>query len=291
MKAKFIILTPVYNDWKNLNKLMTKINKLFLYKIKQKFDLIIVDDCSLEKINFKRSQFKTIKNFKVLRNYNNLGSQRAIAIGIKYIKKNYEKDSRVVIIDSDGQDNPFGILELIHKFEQSNSSVVAKRGQRKEALWFKIFYEIYCVLIYLLTLKKIRHGNFSLIKFSDLEKILKDSNLWSAFPPTLTLNLTKISSITLDRDRRYSGNSKMNFFGLFYHALRVFSVLRFRMLIFSLVYILFFYLFFQNSFMIVIVLFLIFLNMSNFILSLFNTENFIKNFKKIRIDNFSTFQY
>ena len=197
----------------------------------------------------------------------------------------------MVIIDSDGQDNPFGILELIHKFEQSNSSVVAKRGQRKEALWFKIFYEIYCVLIYLLTLKKIRHGNFSLIKFSDLEKILKDSNLWSAFPPTLTLNLTKISSITLDRDRRYSGNSKMNFFGLFYHALRVFSVLRFRMLIFSLVYILFFYLFFQNSFMIVIVLFLIFLNMSNFILSLFNTENFIKNFKKIRIDNFSTFQY
>ena len=50
MKAKFIILTPVYNDWKNLRKLMTKINKLFLYKIKQKFDLIIVDDCSLDKI-------------------------------------------------------------------------------------------------------------------------------------------------------------------------------------------------------------------------------------------------
>ena len=91
MKAKFIILTPVYNDWKNLHKLMAKINKLFLYKIKQKFDLIIVDDCSLEKINFKISQFKTIKNFKILRNYNNLGSQRAIAIGIKYIKKNTKK--------------------------------------------------------------------------------------------------------------------------------------------------------------------------------------------------------
>jgi len=291
MKAKFIILTPVYNDWKNLRKLMTKINKLFLYKIKQKFDLIIVDDCSLDKINFKKSQFKTIKNFKVLRNYNNLGSQRAIAIGIKYIKKNYGKDNKVIIIDSDGQDNPLGILKLIRKFEKSNSSVVAKRGQRKEALWFKIFYEIYCVLTYLLTLKKIRHGNFSLIKFSDLEKILKDGNLWSAFPPTLTLNLSKISSITLDRDRRYSGNSKMNFFGLFYHALRVFSVLRFRMLIFSLIYILFFYLFFQYSLMMVIVPFLIFLNISNFILSLFNAKNFTRNFKKIRVNNFSTFQY
>ena len=44
MKAKLIILTPVYNDWKNLDKLLSKINKLFLNKIKQKFDLIIVDD-------------------------------------------------------------------------------------------------------------------------------------------------------------------------------------------------------------------------------------------------------
>ena len=36
MKAKLIILTPVFNDWKNLDKLLTKINKLFHYKIKQK---------------------------------------------------------------------------------------------------------------------------------------------------------------------------------------------------------------------------------------------------------------
>ena len=291
MKAKFIILTPVYNYWKNLHKLMSKINKLFLYKIKQKFDLIIVDDCSLEKINFKRSQFKSIKNFKILRNYNNLGSQRAIAIGIKYIKTKYKKDSRVVVIDSDGQDNPLGILKLIHKFEKSNSSVVAKRGQRKEALWFKMFYETYCFLIYFLTLKKIRYGNFSLIKFSDLEKILEDGNLWSAFPPTLSINLSKISTITIDRDKRYSGNSKMNFFGLFYHALRVFSVLRFRVLIFSLIYISIFYLFFQNSYAMICILFLILLNISNFILSLFNTKNFTKNFKKIRVNNFSTFQY
>ena len=54
MKAKIIILTPVYKDWKNLNKLLSKINRLFLYKIKQKFDLIIIDDYSLEKYEIKK---------------------------------------------------------------------------------------------------------------------------------------------------------------------------------------------------------------------------------------------
>ena len=29
MKAKILILTPVYNDWENLNKLLVKINKMF----------------------------------------------------------------------------------------------------------------------------------------------------------------------------------------------------------------------------------------------------------------------
>ena len=87
MKAKFIILTPVYNDWKNLNNLLSKINKLFINKVKQKFDLIIVDDSSEEKIIFRKQSFQSIKNLRILKNYDNLGSQRSIAIGSRYIKK------------------------------------------------------------------------------------------------------------------------------------------------------------------------------------------------------------
>ena len=45
MKSNIIILTPVYNDWKNLEKLLKKINKIFLKKLKSKFKLIVVNDC------------------------------------------------------------------------------------------------------------------------------------------------------------------------------------------------------------------------------------------------------
>ena len=238
MKPKFIILTPVYNDWVNLNKLLIKINNIFLTKIKQKIDLIVIDDFSSQKSLLKKSKFKSIKNLKILRNSKNLGSQRSIAIGLKYIKKFYSNNYQIIIIDSDGQDNPTGILKLINKHKDTNNSIVAKRGQRKEDLWFKIFYEIYCILTFLMSFKKIRFGNFSLLKFNDLKKILNDGNLWNAFPPSLALNLNEMSSITIDREKRYSGNSKINFFGLVYHALRVFSVLRLEILKFSIIQVL-----------------------------------------------------
>ena len=127
MKPKFIILTPVYNDWVNLNKLLIKINNIFLTKIKQKIDLIVIDDFSSQKSLLKKSKFKSIKNLKILRNSKNLGSQRSIAIGLKYIKKFYSNNYQIIIIDSDGQDNPTGILKLINKHKDTNNSIVAKK--------------------------------------------------------------------------------------------------------------------------------------------------------------------
>ena len=286
MKAKFIILTPVYNDWKNLNNLLSKINKLFINKVKQKFDLIIVDDSSEEKIIFRKQSFQSIKNLRILKNYDNLGSQRSIAIGLRYIKKMYRNNYQLIVIDSDGQDNPDGILKLIKKFNKTNSCVVAKRGQRRESLWFKTCYEIYCLLIFILSFKKIRFGNFSILRFEDVNNILQNNNLWGAFPPTLSLNLKKISFITIDREKRYSGNSKMNFFGLFYHAMRVFSVLRFKVLFVSFFYFIILFLIIPQKYFAVCLIFLFLLslmNASNFILSFSNKINFYKSFKKVKV--------
>ena len=58
MKTKIVILTPVYNDWKNLGKLLRKINEIFKRKVNFKFDLIIVNDCSKEKFNPKKYKNK-----------------------------------------------------------------------------------------------------------------------------------------------------------------------------------------------------------------------------------------
>jgi polyisoprenyl-phosphate glycosyltransferase len=286
MKSKILILTPVYKDWNNLYKLLTKINKIFSDILVKKFDLIVIDDFSNERIDLKKLKFSNIKKIKIIKLSKNVGSQRAIAIGLKFIQNFYQKNYNVITIDSDGQDNPSGIKKLIKKGEKNNFSIVARRGQRKEPLWFKIFYEAYCLIIFLFSLKKIRYGNFSLLRFSDVNKVLKDNNLWNAFPPTLSVNLKNIIFLTIDRQKRFSGKSKMNFFGLLYHALRVFSVLRYRILLLSFLYLLVFYkIFFVVHTFIFFLLFSILLlfNFSNFTLGLSNNKKLLKNFKKIKI--------
>ena len=85
MKPEILILTPVYNDWQNLHELLDQINRIFTENIKDNFNLVVVDDNSTEKIDINNFKFSKIKKIKLIKLSKNVGSQRAIAIGLKYI--------------------------------------------------------------------------------------------------------------------------------------------------------------------------------------------------------------
>jgi len=291
MKAKIIILTPVFNDWKNLTKLLAKINIIFERELRKEFDLVVVNDCSTEKSGFRKLKNGKVNKLTIISLLKNVGSQRALAIGIRHIKKVYKKNYKIIIIDSDGQDNPSGIKELLNaSYARNNFSIVVDRGQRKEPLWFKFFYELYCFLIIIFVAKRIRFGNYCLLNASDVEKIFNKADLWSAFPPTLLMNIKNISNITLDREKRFAGKSKMNFTGLLFHALKVFSVFRSRILISSTIYSFIFYYIFDvtnnlNTFLLILPILIIF-NFTNFYLADLS-KRFSKKFSKnLKIKNY-----
>lgn len=287
MNEKILILTPVYNDWKSLDKLVSKINKIFEIKIKSKFELMIVNDNSKDKFSYKKYNRKMIRKITIINLYKNVGSQRAIAIGLKYLAKYYKKKLITVIMDSDGQDNPNVIHKLLAIYKSSpNYSIVVNRGQRKEPLWFRILYEIYCQLVKILSAKKIRFGNFSLINFKHLKKLSSKHDLWSAYPPTLLKNLDKIIYLTSDREKRYDGESKMNIFGLIFHAIKVFAVLKKRIFLFSIfvfIFSLLLLLFDKSLYFYIINFFLLIFNFILSIISFNNKKEFLKNFKKINV--------
>ena len=288
MKSNIVILTPVYNDWKNLEKLLEKINRIFYKRLKSKFELVVVNDCSQEIYNYKKLKLKTIRKVNIISLYKNVGSQRAIAIGIRYLNNIYRKKKFItIIIDSDGQDNPNVISKLLSINEQKPSfSIAINRGQRKESNLFRIFYEIYCLTIRFFYFKKIRFGNFSLIVSNHLKKISNKSDLWCAFPPTLSKNINQIVHLTVNREKRYGGDSKMNFFGLIRHAWRVFSALRFRVFISSVIYVSLGYgVFYENHkiFFFIIFFSLLIFNIVNFFHSFKNKSNFTMNYKKAKI--------
>ena len=47
---KHVLVIPVYNDWKSLNKLISKLNFVFKNNRKIKNEILIINDNSSEKI-------------------------------------------------------------------------------------------------------------------------------------------------------------------------------------------------------------------------------------------------
>lgn len=287
MNEKILILTPVYNDWKSLDKLISYINKIFEIKIKSKFELVIINDNSTDKCRFRKYKKKMIGKITIINLRKNVGSQRAIAIGLRYLAKYYKKKIITIIMDSDGQDNPNLIHKLLKVYKSNPKySIAVNRGQRKEPLWFKILYEIYCQLVKIFSAKKIRFGNYSLLNFKHLKKLSSKYDLWSAYPPTLLKNLDKIIYLTSDREKRYEGRSKLNIFGLFFHAIKVFAVLKKRIFLFSIFYFLislllllndkFFYFYMLNFFLFIF-------NFMLIIISFNNKKEFLKEFERINV--------
>ena len=76
-----IILIPVYNDWKSLNKLLRKINN----SCNNKTSILIVDDFSSLPISINKNKLNKIRKIEVLKLSENMGSQKAIAFGLNYL--------------------------------------------------------------------------------------------------------------------------------------------------------------------------------------------------------------
>ena len=166
---KNIILIPVYNDWKSLNLLLSQINDQINYI--GSVQILIVNDASTQKPIFNKKNFNKIKEIKVLNLNKNVGSQKAICIGLDYLSK-IKSTFYVTIMDGDGEDNPNELSKMIilankHK----NSVVVSSRLKRNENLIIKLGYKLHLIIAFIFTWKWISFGNFSTFHSKILKKI------------------------------------------------------------------------------------------------------------------------
>ena len=88
---------------------------------------------------------------------------------------------KIIVMDSDGEDNPSYIHKLIEKNTQIKSNIVAKRIKRKESFIFILFYSIYKLIFSILTGYNLNFGNFSIINFNFVQKILNVENNFNLF--------------------------------------------------------------------------------------------------------------
>lgn len=215
-----IILIPLFNDWKSLNILLQRIEKKF--KDKYVIEVLIVNDCSTEKCEL--SKFTKIKKINVLNLKKNVGSQKAIYLGLNHIFK--KKNKRIIVVmDADGEDDHSKINTLIDKVEKNFEKIVfAKRTKRLEPFFLKTINQIRLIITYLLTGKYLNIGNFSAFHSNNLNNATMKKNLSLAYCSGMLKNFDKISFVGLEKKKRFRDISRVNSIFLIKHSFNIISV-------------------------------------------------------------------
>ena len=228
-----IIVIPVYNDWKSLNKLLHEVNSRC--NTKELIKILIVDDFSNKKPLLSLKELNKIKEIKILKLTKNLGSQKAITIALNYLRK-IESSFYVTIMDSDGEDDPGHVEEMLSLAKKNKTKVVVScRKSRKENLLIKICHKIHLILTFFFTAKWISFGNFSSFHSKNIIKILHDNSSWHAYSAAIIKN-TSIKRTYSPRLERYYDKSKVSFLFLITHSIKIMGVFYNRIFLFSLFY-------------------------------------------------------
>lgn len=238
MPASTVILIPYYNDSESLNKLLSGLAVQLSPLSDHRFSVLAVNDGSSEPGGLSKSDFFPIE---VLHLQRNIGHQKAIAIGLAWIKDNKPCDN-VLIMDSDGEDRPEDAAVLFNALSGNAGKIIfAQRKSRQEGKGFLFFYRIYKLFFRILTGKHISFGNFMVMPKPVLEKAVYYSEIWSHVAGGLLKAGLPYTAVETHRGKRYAGKSKMNFTSLVLHglgAIAVFmEVIATRLLILSLIFI------------------------------------------------------
>ena len=208
---KISIIIPIYNEEESLLFFYERIKNVINNNKNYAYELIFINDGSYDNSNkLLLNLYKKDKNIKILNLSRNFGKEVAMSAGI-----DYARGDAAVIIDSDLQDPPELIPDLIKKWEEGYDVVYAVRKKRKGETFLKkitalLFYES----INKFTKIKIpkNTGDFRLIdkivinalrELPEQNRFMKGLFSWVGY---------KQIGIYYNRDPRYGGRSKWNYF-------------------------------------------------------------------------------
>lgn len=212
----FVVVTPVFEDAEASARLFEELSAAFGRQVY----IVVVDDGSVRQpVDLAKLDAVGLRG-TVIRLRRNVGHQRAIALGISYVAEHMGA-AQVVVMDSDGEDLPGSIPELLKALDAPDVDlVVAQRKARVETLRFKAFYFFYKWLFKVLTGRQISFGNFMALKPTAVRRLAAMQELWIHVASCVLGSRLRVCTCALDRGPRYAGQSRMDFVGLVLHGFR-----------------------------------------------------------------------
>jgi len=224
--ARLIVLIPVFNDWNAVALLLPALDHV-LGESPMRVEVLLIDDGSTEPLQpaLLAQHFEHLHAVQILHLRRNLGHQRAIAVGLVHVHKHLPC-AAVVVMDGDGEDRPRDVARLIDELlsDRQTTIIFAERAKRMESALFQICYRLYCAAHWLLTGVRVRVGNFSIVPWQALDRLVVVSELWNHYAAAVFRARLLYRTIPMDRGRRIHGQSKMNFASLLVHGLSAISV-------------------------------------------------------------------
>lgn len=209
MKPVFSIIAPIYNERESMPELLRRVSAV-MDGLGEPWELILVDDGSsdgsTEEIRRLAVQDEHVRPVIFARNF---GHQIAVTAGL-----DYSRGDAVVIIDSDLQDPPEVIAELVAKWREGYEVVYAVRAEREGESWFKTFTaSLFYRLIFRITDIKIPldTGDFRLMdrkvvnvmnSMRERDRFLRGMSAWVGF---------KQVGVAYKRAARFAGSTKYPF--------------------------------------------------------------------------------
>ncbi len=210
---KISIVVPMYNEEDNISELYDRLNTVMKKLSHLQYEYIFVNDGSFDHTyeNLVSIADKD-ENIIVVNFTRNFGHEAATTAGI--INSNGDA---VIIIDADLQDPPELIMDMIKKWEEGYEIIYAKRKSRKgetflKKITSKLFYRVFNMLTDTKMPKDT--GDFRLIDrkvANDFKKLKEKNRITRALINWIGYNQTHIF---FDRDKRFSGKTKYNYFKL-----------------------------------------------------------------------------
>jgi hypothetical protein len=223
---RLIVLMPLRDDWASAEELIRSLDKN-ISSDACTMEIILIDDGSLQACDPADFQtgFSVVRTIRSLRLRRNLGHQRAIAIGLAHVQQSKTCDA-VVVMDSDGEDTPEGLAQLLHAYSNHHGTraIFAGRSRRSESLLFRSAYQLYKFLHRCLTGISVQVGNFSVLPSSYLNTLVAMSELWNHYAAAVFRSKLPFTTIPIPKGTRIAGTSTMNLVDLISHGLSAISV-------------------------------------------------------------------
>ncbi len=206
------IVIPVYNEEENIPILHNKVRSV-MKKLNSRYEMIFVDDGSTDSsFNVLERLHRKDKNVKIIKFRGNFGQTAALNVGFKYAK-----NSVIVTMDADLQNDPGDIPNLLNKLKEGYDVVSGWRYNRKDPISKVFFSNISNLLRGLITKETIHDSGCSLKAYK--RECFEDLDLYGEMhrfiPTLLRWKGFKIGEVRVSHLPRKYGKSKYNYNRIF----------------------------------------------------------------------------